>query len=82
MALIIAAERYDFVIHTNKKIQSYWIQVRGLGLCGDSKIAQYAILRYKGSQLREPEGERLTYDRSLQLGSVNHRLIAIDLIFN
>ncbi|XP_011300921.1 laccase-1 [Fopius arisanus] len=65
-----SAERYDFVLTTDQKITSYWIQVRGLQSCADTKVAQYAILRYSGAQLKEPEGERLTYDQSLPLGIV------------
>ncbi|XP_015115407.1 laccase-5 [Diachasma alloeum] len=65
-----SAERYDFILTTNQEVRSYWIQVRGQGFCEDRKVAQYAILRYSGSQLREPEGERLTYDRPLPLGVI------------
>ncbi|XP_063978189.1 uncharacterized protein LOC135163015 [Diachasmimorpha longicaudata] len=65
-----SAERYDFVLTTTQEPRSYWIQVRGRGACEDRKVVQYAILRYSGSQLREPEGERLTYDRPLPLGVV------------
>ncbi|CAL1684660.1 unnamed protein product [Lasius platythorax] len=44
-----AGERYDIVLHANKSIASYWIQVRGMGECASQGIQQLAILRYKGT---------------------------------
>lgn len=47
--MIIPGERYDIVLHANKSIASYWIQVRGMGECASQGIQQLAILRYKGT---------------------------------
>ncbi|XP_072743934.1 uncharacterized protein [Anoplolepis gracilipes] len=44
-----AGERYDIVLHADKPIASYWIQVRGIGECASHGIQQLAILRYKGA---------------------------------
>ncbi|EFN74335.1 Laccase-4 [Camponotus floridanus] len=44
-----AGERYDIVLHANKPIGSYWIQVRGIGICAADGLQQLAILRYKGA---------------------------------
>ncbi|KAM0733524.1 Laccase-1 [Formica fusca] len=42
-----AGERYDIVLDANKPIASYWIQLRGMGVCASLGIQQLAILRYK-----------------------------------
>jgi len=36
-------------LHANKPIGSYWIQVRGIGICAADGLQQLAILRYKGA---------------------------------
>lgn len=45
--MIILGERYDIVLHADKPIASYWIQVRAMGVCASLGIQQLAILRYK-----------------------------------
>ncbi|XP_076302099.1 uncharacterized protein LOC143220313 [Lasioglossum baleicum] len=40
-------ERVDFIITANQKVDSYWIQVRGLGECEAKGVQQLAILRYE-----------------------------------
>ncbi|XP_050461961.1 uncharacterized protein LOC126856957 [Cataglyphis hispanica] len=42
-----AGERYDIVLHADKPIASYWIQVRAMGVCASIGVQQLAILRYK-----------------------------------
>lgn len=53
-----AGERFDFVLHTNKKIGNYWIRVKGLMDCDDrfTSAHQVAILRYYGAKEEEPAG--------------------------
>lgn len=45
--MFIPGERYDIVLDANKPIASYWIQLRGMGVCASLGIQQLAILRYK-----------------------------------
>ncbi|KAF5298037.1 hypothetical protein FQR65_LT09848 [Abscondita terminalis] len=44
--MLTSAERYDFVLHANQPIGSYWIQVKGIGPCEHTKVYQLAILKY------------------------------------
>ncbi|CAL1684661.1 unnamed protein product [Lasius platythorax] len=45
----VSAERYDFVINTNNRVDSYWIQLRAVGSCERTAIQQLAILKYDGA---------------------------------
>ncbi|EFN74336.1 Laccase-4 [Camponotus floridanus] len=42
----VSGERYDFIINTNNRIDSYWIQLRAFGECKSRAIQQLAILQY------------------------------------
>jgi len=46
---ILLGERYDFVINTNNRVDSYWIQLRALKPCENRTIQQLAILQYDGA---------------------------------
>jgi hypothetical protein len=46
---ILSGERYDFVINTDNRINSYWIQLRALKPCENRTIQQLAILQYDGA---------------------------------
>ncbi|XP_063975902.1 uncharacterized protein LOC135161862 [Diachasmimorpha longicaudata] len=65
-----SAERYDFVLHTNQTIGTYWIQARLVHSCASEKITQVAILRYVGSELDSPSLEKPKYNPGLPLGIV------------
>ncbi|XP_060581710.1 uncharacterized protein LOC132738260 [Ruditapes philippinarum] len=54
--IIFAGERFDFVLNASQPVGNYWIRVRGLGVCGFSKVKQVAILRYAGAPDEEPTG--------------------------
>ncbi|KAK9889606.1 hypothetical protein WA026_006979 [Henosepilachna vigintioctopunctata] len=69
-----SGERYDFVINANRS-GSYWIQVRGLGFCGNDRIQQLAILKYSDCP-EQPESEPPTYDEGLPQGVVLNPLDA------
>ncbi|KOX80001.1 Laccase, partial [Melipona quadrifasciata] len=44
-----AGERVDFILTANQDVDSYWIQVLGLGECNETlRIQQFAILQYEG----------------------------------
>ncbi|CAD1479323.1 unnamed protein product, partial [Heterotrigona itama] len=44
-----AGERVDFILTANQDVDSYWIQVLGLGECNQTqRIQQFAILQYEG----------------------------------
>ena len=53
--LSFAGERYDFVLKAIRKVKSYWIKIKGLG---DARSGinnyQLAILKYEGSNQKEP----------------------------
>lgn len=63
-------------MHANKTIDSYWIQVRGLGDCATLGVQQLAILRYKGARSK-PLLQTPSYNEALPQGLVS---IQIDLI--
>ncbi|KAK9307808.1 hypothetical protein QLX08_002035 [Tetragonisca angustula] len=44
-----AGERVDFILTANQDVDSYWIQVLGLGECNETRrVQQFAILQYEG----------------------------------
>ncbi|XP_050578730.1 uncharacterized protein LOC126916710 [Bombus affinis] len=43
-----SGERVDFILTANQSVDSYWIQVRGLGECNETGVQQLAILKYEG----------------------------------
>ncbi|EFN87980.1 Laccase-4 [Harpegnathos saltator] len=70
-----AGERYDFILHTNKSVGSYWVQVRGMGGCALEEIQQVAILRYKGAP-EKPQLQSPSYNAGLPQGLVLNALNA------
>ncbi|XP_039747362.1 laccase-5 [Pararge aegeria] len=70
-----SGERNDVVIHANKESAS-WIQVRGLGECGNKRTQQLAILRYARGPY-QPSSPPPTYDVGLPQGVVMNPLDAI-----
>lgn len=66
----IAGERYDFVISADQPVGAYWIQVRGLGECGNKRVQQLAILRYARGPY-QPATQAPTYDVGLPQGVVS-----------
>lgn len=72
-----AGERFDFVLHANKKVGNYWMRFRGLMDCDErfTKAHQVAVLHYVGAPLnKEPPGE-VSYEeahrKGLQVNSLN-----------
>lgn len=65
-----SGERYDFVINANQPVGAYWIQVRGLGECGNRRVQQLAVLRYARGPY-EPVTPRPTYEVGLPQGIVS-----------
>lgn len=65
-------ERVDFVLIANQPAnRSYWIQVRGLGECGEThKIQQTAYLKYSDTSKAVPPTKRPTYYNGLRRGIV------------
>lgn len=47
--ITVLGERYDFVINANNKVDSYWIQLRGIASCKNNAIQQLAVLQYEGA---------------------------------
>ncbi|KAL9896328.1 multicopper oxidase 4 [Glossina fuscipes fuscipes] len=40
-------ERYDFVLHANRRVKNYWLRIKGFAFCSMNKLQQKAILHYK-----------------------------------
>ncbi|XP_043271372.1 laccase-like [Venturia canescens] len=68
-----SAERYDFILDTDKEPKHYWIQLRALGACGVPKIQQLAILSYDSAPAR-PDWTKPTYDVGLDPGIILNAL--------
>ncbi|KAJ8669572.1 hypothetical protein QAD02_000831 [Eretmocerus hayati] len=85
--VIYAGERFDVIIEMNRKIDNYWIRLRGLVDCGPefTKAHQVAILRYEGAPNQEPNAD-VSYEfpqkdgSSLQINSLNKGTEAEDII--
>ncbi|XP_076755829.1 uncharacterized protein LOC143426333 [Xylocopa sonorina] len=54
-------ERVDFILTADQNVDSYWIQVRGLGECENKTVQQLAILKYEGGPDR-PSAPAPTYN--------------------
>jgi Multicopper oxidase. len=68
-----AGERFDFVLHANKKVGNYWMRFRGLMDCDErfTKAHQVAVLHYVGAPPnKEPPGE-VSYEESRRKGLVS-----------
>ncbi|XP_043269699.1 laccase-like isoform X2 [Venturia canescens] len=70
----LSAERYDFIITTDKKSRNYWIQARGLGECADREIQQLGILRYISTTKHTKSNKRPTYEKGIKFGLVLNQL--------
>ncbi|KAJ1520200.1 hypothetical protein ONE63_004411 [Megalurothrips usitatus] len=71
-----SGERYDFVITADQPVGAYWMQVRGLGECGEARAQQLAIVRYARGPY-QPRTQAPTYDVGLPQGIVLNPLDAI-----
>ncbi|XP_071856607.1 uncharacterized protein [Bombus fervidus] len=65
-----SGERVDFILTANQSVDSYWIQVRGIGACASSQIQQLAILRYDGGPT-VPTTPLLTYNDTVNSVTYN-----------
>ncbi|KAH0561520.1 hypothetical protein KQX54_017383 [Cotesia glomerata] len=75
--VIGSGERVDFVINTNNTAKTYWIQVRGLGICEEKKVNQLAKLQYQSYQDSESNfSDPPTYDEGLPQGILYNPLDA------
>ncbi|XP_006614218.1 laccase-5-like [Apis dorsata] len=57
-------ERVDFILVANQNVDSYWIQVRGLGECAATFIQQLAILKYENGP-SQPSTPLLNYNDTI-----------------
>ncbi|XP_078044493.1 uncharacterized protein LOC144473985 [Augochlora pura] len=60
--VVLTGERVDCVIEMNKKKDTYWIQVRGLGECGSRGVQQIARLYYDGHSTTAPSKPQPEYN--------------------
>ena len=77
----IAGERYDFVITADQPTGAYWMQVRGLGECGEQRAQQLAIVRYARGPYT-PRSAAPTYDVGLPQGIVSAKTLVASLTFD
>ncbi|XP_041353555.1 L-ascorbate oxidase-like [Gigantopelta aegis] len=79
---IFAGERYDFVLNATSRVDSYWIRAKGLGNCGKKKVREFAILKYKGSNITIPAvGRNVGEDsKEVVLNPVNDDVIDLDSV--
>lgn len=70
MNVLCSGERYDFVITADQAVGAYWMQVRGLGECGEARAQQLAIVRYARGPY-QPRSQAPTYDVGLPQGIVS-----------
>lgn len=72
-----AGERFDFVLHANKKVGNYWMRFRGLMDCDErfTKAHQVAVLHYVGAPVNEEPPGDVSYEearrKGLQVNSLN-----------
>ncbi|XP_020298310.1 laccase-4-like isoform X2 [Pseudomyrmex gracilis] len=66
----VAGERYDFVVNANNKVNSYWIQLRGIASCKTKAIQQLAVLQYEGAASNTPSTPAPTLNDPLPEGIV------------
>ncbi|XP_016918719.2 uncharacterized protein LOC108001912 [Apis cerana] len=57
-------ERVDFILVANQSVDSYWIQVRGLGECAETFVQQLAILKYENGP-SQPSTPLLNYNDTI-----------------
>ena len=75
----IPGERYDFVITADQPVGAYWMQVRGLGECGEARAQQLAIVRYARGPY-QPRSPAPTYDVGLPQGIVSSKFTSTSTI--
>jgi hypothetical protein len=64
------------VITADQPVGAYWIQVRGLGECGNKRAMQLAVLRYARGPY-QPATQQPTYDVGLPQGVVKNTHIIV-----
>jgi hypothetical protein len=68
-----AGERFDFVLHANKKVGNYWMRFRGLMDCDErfTKAHQVAVLHYVGAPVNEEPPGEVSYKEARRKGLVS-----------
>lgn len=61
------------MLNAEQPVGAYWIQVRGLGECGNKRVQQLGILRYARGPY-QPSSRPPTYDVGLPQGVVSMNL--------
>ncbi|PSN35801.1 hypothetical protein C0J52_21815 [Blattella germanica] len=52
--VLYPGDRYDVVVDAKEPAVSYWIHIKGVGICANDKTYQLGILRYTGDPNKEP----------------------------
>ncbi|KAK3911751.1 Laccase-4 [Frankliniella fusca] len=70
--MLNAGERWDVVLRADQPVGKYWIRIRALGDCGESKsqVHQQAVLAYEGSNADLPTAPRPEYRTSFRRGQL------------
>jgi len=70
--VIMAGERFDFVMNASQTIRNYWLKAKGHASCSTFKVFQTGIISYKGAKSGENLSEsELVYDTMSRKGLVN-----------
>jgi len=70
--IIMAGERYDFVVDAKREVGNYWLRAKGFADCGNFKVFQTAVVNYKGAAIDEtPNGPKLVYETMSRQGLVS-----------
>ncbi|XP_026290514.1 uncharacterized protein LOC113215143 isoform X2 [Frankliniella occidentalis] len=70
--MLNAGERWDVVLRADQPVDKYWIRMRALGDCGETKarVFQQAVLTYEGSNVALPSAARPEYHTSARQGQL------------
>uniref|UniRef100_A0A1A9WRU6 Uncharacterized protein n=1 Tax=Glossina brevipalpis TaxID=37001 RepID=A0A1A9WRU6_9MUSC len=65
-------ERYDFVLHANRKVNNYWLRIKGFAFCSMNKLEQKAILHYKkADRLALPRDGKKNQENLIEFNGFN-----------
>jgi len=69
--VIMAGERYDFVLNASQAVANYWLRAKGFADCGNFKVFQTAIVNYIGINSDDiPSDPDLVYETMGRKGLV------------
>uniref|UniRef100_A0A1B0BSP1 Plastocyanin-like domain-containing protein n=1 Tax=Glossina palpalis gambiensis TaxID=67801 RepID=A0A1B0BSP1_9MUSC len=65
-------ERYDFVLHANRRVKNYWLRIKGFAFCSMNKLQQKAILHYKkADRIDIPADRKKDHENLIEFNGFN-----------